>query len=199
MKRLVDASHVTLPEQSKPHAKKPRLTGTYIRPTLFNPPMPRLKPQPIKTSMMIHKRILARDNRRVQHALHMQNIRDMSQELKFWKGLGIPVGSIQEEKQWCELSQPFAGQELYVDRPSPSVVHHKEYLNASKQCFDRAAKRSASQFSPNIIKRVEAARKRKTQSLQRSAAQRKVGAALEGTANLEVTKRPRRSGSPDSQ
>jgi hypothetical protein len=65
---------------------------------------------------MIHKRVLARENRRVQHALHMQNIRDMSQELKFWKSLGVPVGTMQEEKQWCELTRTEPRQELYVDR-----------------------------------------------------------------------------------
>lgn len=104
-------------KQSKPRTDRSRLSGTYIRPTLFNPPMPRLKPQPIKTSMMIHKRVLARENQRVQQALHLQNIKDMSQELRFWKSLGIPVGTMQEQREWCKSSQFEIRHEIYVDRP----------------------------------------------------------------------------------
>ncbi|EAL22159.1 hypothetical protein CNBC2970 [Cryptococcus deneoformans B-3501A] len=50
-------------QASQPDSKPPRLTGGYLRPTLFNPPLPRLKPQPIGLSMMIHNRLRKRERR----------------------------------------------------------------------------------------------------------------------------------------
>jgi hypothetical protein len=74
-------------ENARPQA--PRLTGSILRPSLFNVPQPRLSPQPVKTSMMIRNRIRARENRREKQLLHMQYIRDMREEFKFWERLGV--------------------------------------------------------------------------------------------------------------
>jgi hypothetical protein len=54
---------------------RPILTGGYLRPTLSNPPLPRLKPQPMAISGMIFKRRVARD-RRMTAASRLREWRD---------------------------------------------------------------------------------------------------------------------------
>ena len=56
--RQVAADKRALP----PPTRKPYLAG-YLRPTHFNPPLPRLKPQPLSITLMIKKRIAARARR----------------------------------------------------------------------------------------------------------------------------------------
>lgn len=42
---------------------KPRLTGAYLRPSLYNRALPRMRNQPVEISMMISKRMKARARR----------------------------------------------------------------------------------------------------------------------------------------
>lgn len=72
-----------------PSPRLPRLKGSILRPSLFNVPQPRLDPQPVKTSMMIRNRIRARENRKAKQLLHMQYVRDMTEEFRFWERLGV--------------------------------------------------------------------------------------------------------------
>jgi hypothetical protein len=55
--------------------RRPILTGGYLRPTLSNRPLPRLKPQPMAISGMIYKRRVARD-RRMTATLRLREWRD---------------------------------------------------------------------------------------------------------------------------
>jgi hypothetical protein len=64
---------------------KPRLTGGYLRPTLFNPPLPRLKPQPEGLSMMIHKRLRVRERRTWKRRVWAEWAGDMKAEMAFYR------------------------------------------------------------------------------------------------------------------
>lgn len=59
-----------------------------MRATLHNPPLPRLKPQPVRLGMMIHERIIARDRRAERRKELVEMNRDMALELAFWRRLG---------------------------------------------------------------------------------------------------------------
>ncbi|WVR05753.1 hypothetical protein IAU60_002778 [Kwoniella sp. DSM 27419] len=74
-------------QAAKSPARPPRLTGSFHRPTLFNPPLPRMKPQPIGISMMIHNRLRAREARMVKRKVYASLVTDMKLEVGFWKGL----------------------------------------------------------------------------------------------------------------
>lgn len=63
------------------------LTGSMMRPTLDNGPMPRLWPQPDHISHIIYKRKLARE-RRFQHQLYLQELKkDVMREAEFEEGV----------------------------------------------------------------------------------------------------------------
>jgi hypothetical protein len=72
--------------------KKPRLTGGYLRPTLYNVPLPRMRNQPLEISMMISKRVKARARRQAAQAYWLGILEDLRTEALFerdaWKGEG---------------------------------------------------------------------------------------------------------------
>ncbi|RSH78828.1 uncharacterized protein EHS24_001747 [Apiotrichum porosum] len=70
-------------------APKPRWRGSIIRATYFNPPLPRMKPQPIKVSMMIRSRVRRRQLRREMQLRQEDWIGDMRSEIGFWRRLDI--------------------------------------------------------------------------------------------------------------
>lgn len=72
----------------RPRARKPWLTGHWVRPTLYNPPFPRMRPQPIHLSRMIGKRIQARARRIQAMRLAEDWFADMQMEVAFWRRLG---------------------------------------------------------------------------------------------------------------
>lgn len=78
-------SRDTAGQASQPDSKPPRLTGGYLRPTLFNPPLPRLKPQPIGLSMMIHNRLRKRERRMEKRRVYASLRADLKLEVAFWR------------------------------------------------------------------------------------------------------------------
>ncbi|KDQ51256.1 hypothetical protein JAAARDRAFT_41315 [Jaapia argillacea MUCL 33604] len=66
---------------------RPILTGSYLRPSLFNRPLPRLKPQPLAISGMMHKRREARmkRNEKIDRVNGLRD--DVRAERQFEEGL----------------------------------------------------------------------------------------------------------------
>ncbi|KAF7977210.1 hypothetical protein HWV62_4473 [Athelia sp. TMB] len=62
---------------------RPILTGAYLRPTPFNRALPRLQPQPIHISAMIHRRRKARERRLVQGMENVEWRKDLKREAEF--------------------------------------------------------------------------------------------------------------------
>ncbi|WVQ85318.1 hypothetical protein IAT38_007483 [Cryptococcus sp. DSM 104549] len=58
-----EAAAAAAREAAEAARPRPRLTGGFHRPTLFNPPLPRMKPQPMVTGIIIRKRIRRRQTR----------------------------------------------------------------------------------------------------------------------------------------
>jgi len=72
------------------------LTGAFFKPTLFNGPLPRMKPQPHHiTGMIVHRR-KAREVRQKRQKDYLETIRDLQMEHQFEKGVyalaGVKVG-----------------------------------------------------------------------------------------------------------
>ncbi|WVQ97126.1 hypothetical protein IAU59_004236 [Kwoniella sp. CBS 9459] len=83
-----NAAQVAEARSSKARSElPPRLTGAFHRPTLYNPPLPRLKPQPIGLSMMIQNRLRKRERRHARRKVWASLLPDMKLEVSFWKDL----------------------------------------------------------------------------------------------------------------
>lgn len=79
------------PPPTQTPERKPRLTGSYIAPSLYNHALPRLRPQPLKTSMIIRKRIISR-RERIFHQLNLKELESAARsESKFMKELSQAV------------------------------------------------------------------------------------------------------------
>lgn len=70
---------------------RPILTGSYLRPSQSNGPLPRLKPQPVHISGMIHKRRKARERRLERGAQIAEWRRDMRREAELELALANKV------------------------------------------------------------------------------------------------------------
>jgi hypothetical protein len=86
------------------------VTG-YFRPSLYNKPLPRLKPQPISISMMIKKRRLARERKGEKYGELVQWRDDLRKEALFedlaFKGeKSLGDGGVTQNKS--EKNMPFS-------------------------------------------------------------------------------------------
>ncbi|KAF5338362.1 hypothetical protein D9611_012507 [Ephemerocybe angulata] len=66
--------------------KKPILTGSLLRASLDNPPLPRLYPLPEHISRMIHKRRVAREARFAKQQVLLEQQQDLIREAQFEEG-----------------------------------------------------------------------------------------------------------------
>ncbi|KAK7033169.1 hypothetical protein R3P38DRAFT_2921146 [Favolaschia claudopus] len=89
---------------------RPILTGTLLKPTLYNPPLPRMKRQPIAISGMINTRMRARERRLARDAQLSEYIDDLRREAAFEESLSSLHGSSPERiysgDAWYEWSGP---------------------------------------------------------------------------------------------
>ncbi|KAF4593341.1 hypothetical protein AB1N83_010168 [Pleurotus pulmonarius] len=86
---------------------RPMLTGSFLRATLSNRPLPRLKPQPLAITMMIKRRRAARERRALKLIVVNEWIDDLRREREFEEGLKKyantsfePVYTGPEGKDW---------------------------------------------------------------------------------------------------
>lgn len=90
------------------------LTGTFLRASYYNKPLPRMKVQPLHVSGMIHKRIRAREHRRTKQSNLTSLISHMEAEAGFEKMLGRNAArfgqefeSVFQHKDWREYAFSF--------------------------------------------------------------------------------------------
>ena len=66
---------------------RPIYTGGFVRPTIYHGPLPRMKPQPEHVSMLIKKRMRARERRLNMKTQLLEDLNDLHLERKFEEGL----------------------------------------------------------------------------------------------------------------
>jgi hypothetical protein len=71
---------------------RPILTGSFLRPTIYNPPLPRMKPQPLSITMIIAKRRRVGVRRHAKFVMLNEQIADLTCERQFEEGLAMLVG-----------------------------------------------------------------------------------------------------------
>ena len=65
----------------------PIYTGGFVRPTIYHGPLPRIKPQSEHVSMLIKKRMRARERRLSLKTQLLDDLNDLRLESKFEEGL----------------------------------------------------------------------------------------------------------------
>lgn len=81
------------------------LTGGYLRPTLYNVPLPRMRNQPKEISMMISKRVKARSRRQGAQQYWMDLKQDLRLEAEFERDAYINAGYNVTSKQIGKMPQ----------------------------------------------------------------------------------------------
>ncbi|KIM77743.1 hypothetical protein PILCRDRAFT_76421 [Piloderma croceum F 1598] len=125
---------------------RPILTGGYLRPSLFNRALPRLKPQPAHISMMIYKRRLGRERR----SRRVTRISEWRKDLRGEAGFESALSKVTQWDGMCvyphleEWMEPFTQQ----------VRGYVETLKQDK-------KRLFSSFSPEMLEAIKQARRDK--------------------------------------
>lgn len=120
-----------------------------MRPTILNPPLPRLKPQPIKISMMMKKRLKLRAQRVERHRELMEINSAMKYEVGFWRSLGAGDRSGADAPDAEEWIASDWGKEA------------NKAIGLLEGVFERDARRAASVFTPETVEQVMAARRRR--------------------------------------
>lgn len=151
--------------KSKP-TERPHLTGGFLHPSLFNPPLPRLRPQPEQLSMMMRRRIDRRE-RRIAYFRDLQELqRDMKVEVRFLRMLGL---------DWPEKIGDWssgAGARSWD-------TEFKRQLDIIDGQFAKEAARSELKYTDAMYIRVMRARKEKQERLRRRAERRKLQQQLQ--------------------
>ena len=80
---------------------RPIMTGAYLRPSLFNGPLPRLVPQPLHITGMITWRRKARERRMANHDVCQENLALLNAERHFERNLALAATA--EGKQFSPI------------------------------------------------------------------------------------------------
>ncbi|WWC66547.1 uncharacterized protein I206_100450 [Kwoniella pini CBS 10737] len=139
--------------------EKPKMTGSYHRPTLFNIPLPRFKPQPISIGSTIHNRLRSREKRMLKRKEYKSLLIDMKLEIGFWKSLQTTSTSSNEisnsiDLDWIKSKDPrFPG-------GWDGLI--KEEIKIMDQRFIKENLRSEMKFDDALLDRIQRAKEKKT-------------------------------------
>ncbi|KAG8796581.1 hypothetical protein FRC17_007976, partial [Serendipita sp. 399] len=131
--------------------KRPILTGGYLRPSLYNRPLPRMKNQPIHITMMIKKRIKARAKRIERQGTLIGWLEDVKTERLFESNLQKEIAG--------ETGNLDSRQPEFEAREYETAI--RDSLKSITQSFELDRQRAASKFTPEMITLIKNARKAK--------------------------------------
>lgn len=149
---------------------RPMLTGGFLRPTLFNKPLPRLKPQPLAITLMIAKRRSARERRMAKMDRLQEELNDLKVEGQFEDGLRNLVKGTHE-------IQTVYGGECLAEWKRP-IRHAMQQIY---QTFNRDAQRNAMSYSPEMLDAIKRARRDKIINKTRERERERRGEVLRST------------------
>lgn len=126
-------------EQARQHTHT-IFKGSFIRPTLYNKLLPRLVPQPVGTSCMIHKRRLGRERRYAQSVQLTEWIKDLEMECAFERQLRRAGERIQP----VFSDDPQAWRTCFQHAYISLYAHAAQYNPCATSCGSSRAPTSAS-------------------------------------------------------
>ncbi|KAI9448814.1 hypothetical protein BJY52DRAFT_1310440 [Lactarius psammicola] len=167
MKRIVDDS---LAWQHR-LLNRPIVSGALFKPSIYNGPLPRLKPQPDHISGMIHKRRVARTKRVERHRAILSQLQDLRIEARF-------------EDKLAATGAPFVH-----SFSGPHLAAWNAPLDASlaelQAAFERDNARAMRPTPPELLKQLKAARREKIANKTREREREARGEVLMATRRRE--------------
>ncbi|GJJ11746.1 hypothetical protein Clacol_005984 [Clathrus columnatus] len=160
-------------EWSKKMSNRAILTGSIVRPTIYNKPFPRMRPQPIHVSRMIHSRRRARERRGERRQLLLDYKNYIRQEQFFEYKLSQNVQSrgshftpiFESLHEWCAL----------ILGPLDAA------LDEIQKSYTLDDARSKSTCSPELLAQVKEARREKIRNKTREKRREQRGEILNHT------------------
>ncbi|PVG02074.1 hypothetical protein CPB86DRAFT_773049 [Serendipita vermifera] len=165
---------------------RPRLTGAYMRPTYYNKPLPRLKPQPIHITMMINKRLKARQRRTEANERLVSWLEDAKAEKEFERMLREEMANENTPISSLLYSTQDGDWEFASGAYEESTKDQLAVINAS---FRREEARATSVFTPEMITLIKEARKYKAVNKSRERNRERRGEITRGISK-RMNKRP---------
>ncbi|KAG8854363.1 hypothetical protein FRB91_003607 [Serendipita sp. 411] len=136
-------------EWIKKMKNRPILTGGYLRPTINNRPLPRMKNQPIHITMMIRNRIKARAKRMERQTQLIGWLEDAKAERVFEAGLRKEALDENGMVDLRELDFEDGGYQTAI----------RDSLRSISESFELDRQRASSRFTPEMIGLIKNARK----------------------------------------
>ncbi|KAF8516851.1 hypothetical protein BU17DRAFT_50473 [Hysterangium stoloniferum] len=148
---------------------RPIITGSLMRPTIYNRPLPRLKPQPMHVSGMIHKRRKVRE-RRAERQEHWASFKDdLRLEAAFESGLYQDA-----EKSGLEFERIYDNADAW-HQPIDQV------LASIQASYDLDEERAKTPYSPALLELVTEARREKIRNKTRERERERRGLVTSST------------------
>ncbi|KAJ7239952.1 hypothetical protein B0H12DRAFT_1204141 [Mycena haematopus] len=161
-KRLVRAEAARL-------RSRPILTGALIKPTLYNPPLPRMKPQPQAISRIIFARMRTRDRRMARDQQLLDDIFHLKREAAFEDSIARFVGGASFERVYSGDAESEWLQPLQAARADLQVLTGRDVARSQKP------------VSPALIEMLRAARREKVANKTRERMRERRGEILRCT------------------
>ncbi|KAJ6595651.1 hypothetical protein DFH09DRAFT_1024448 [Mycena vulgaris] len=148
---------------------RPILTGAILKPTLYNPPLPRMKPQPAAISRIIATRMKTRDRRFERLDCLAEDLDDLRREAAFE-----------------ELAIQLVGEDHFQRVYSGEAAHEwllpvQETMREVSGLLDRDTARAAMPISPELREMTRAARREKVANKTRERRRERRGEILPRT------------------
>ncbi|KAI0754714.1 hypothetical protein C8Q80DRAFT_1093371 [Daedaleopsis nitida] len=135
---------------------RPIMTGAYLRPTLFNGPLPRLSPQPLHITGMITARRAARERRMAKHDILQDQMRLLNSEMQFERDL---ANAATQEGQTVER--------VFTDDAVAWRAPIKDVMDGISDSFDRERARLQQPYPPEMLEAIKEARREKVRNQTR--------------------------------
>ncbi|KAJ7367658.1 hypothetical protein DFH08DRAFT_760926 [Mycena albidolilacea] len=148
---------------------RPILTGTLIKPTLYNPPLPRMKPQPPAISQIILARMRTRIRRVARAEQLEEDMKDLRREAAFEDDIARVAGGRFFERVYSGEAQSEWLRPLRAARAELEVL------------LDRDIARSQMPVSPALAATLRAARREKVANKTRERMRERRGEILRCT------------------
>ena len=171
---------------------RPIMTGAYLRPTLYNGPLPRLVPQPAHITGMITWRRKARERRQAKFDGLVESTRLLGSEAQFERELSQLVSQdgaafdrvfADYAHAWRECLVHVLANDSFADRLECAGAPIKDLMNNMSASFDREKARQEQPYPPEMLAAIKEARREKIRNKTREGERERRG---------EVTNRLRR-------
>ncbi|KAI8994218.1 hypothetical protein BD414DRAFT_436884 [Trametes punicea] len=129
---------------------RPILTGAYHKPSLYNRPLPRLRPQPRHITGMIVSRLRAR----IRRVARQETLKDHTRFLEAERGVEQQLA-----KEAATMRVPF--ERVYTDDFEGWGKPIVEDLKKISESFDLERMRESTPYPPELLEQVKAARREK--------------------------------------